>query len=535
MGQHKKNEFKESLHHDTNIKKQQQVLEQKTWTLVDNYLDTNTFENREYLCYLSAAIYLTYKEFYPDLSIYIPFRIKSDQSFIKNLNKEFLNNINLLTPEEFDDLENSFNTNKIVGDINAATIVLDHIKTCRRKNLSYSNETIQQLIEQRSKNITYTDKLEAELQDNFIDEETYFNIKMELLRRLKEATYPTFTLERTIPYSTELENVETLYKEKLNSFNFSSTITNQEREELDLLLYDLRTRLSDKLEYEILRETLPNVLNSPLIKTGLKVQNTFVKDSQKPNGFAALYYQLETPFGLVELQSQPNKRYYEAKKGSAFHSGIKGKELNIDSFFELTDPNDKNPLDFYLKKLNSIPVDSLISDFEIPKLETLQEKSNFMKTPAGIKYIQSQKIKALRSHVKLKDTITIDDTRSISTDEYLFGLAKFVSPYMNVCSSGHTSFSTASIHQKNLVGEFSEILRRRDSITCLGDILVERLKNIVKDKKISDPFYFKTTSISSNLPREISRSDLIDYAEKLQKSTSKNTKENRSSIEDIEK
>ena len=87
MGQHKKNEFKERLRHDTNIKKQQQILEQKTWTLVDNYLNTNTFENREYLCYLSAAIYLTYKELYPDLSIYIPFRIKSDQSFIKNLNK----------------------------------------------------------------------------------------------------------------------------------------------------------------------------------------------------------------------------------------------------------------------------------------------------------------------------------------------------------------------------------------------------------------------------------------------------------------
>ena len=35
------------------------------------------------------------------------------------------------------------------------------------------------------------------------------------------------------------------------------------------------------------------------------------------------------------------------------------------------------------------------------------------------------------------------------TDDYLLSLTKSISPFMNVCSFEHTSFSTASINQKN--------------------------------------------------------------------------------------
>ena len=125
--------------------------------------------------------------------------------------------------------------------------------------------------------------------------------------------------------------------------------------------------------------------------------------------------------------------------------------------------------------------------------------------------MKSEKIKELANHIKIKDTMHFSDNHSSDTDSYLFGLAKFISPYMNVCSSGHTSFSTASIHQKNLVGEFSEVLRRRDSTTYLGNMLIERLKNILSTKGIKDSSYQKMVQDSLSLPREISKHDIIEY------------------------
>ena len=125
--------------------------------------------------------------------------------------------------------------------------------------------------------------------------------------------------------------------------------------------------------------------------------------------------------------------------------------------------------------------------------------------------MRSEKIKELATHIRIKDTMQFPDTHFSDTDKYLFGLAKFISPYMNVCSSGHTSFSTASIHQKNLVGEFSEVLRRRDSTTYLGNLLIERLKNIISTRGMEDPSYQKIIQDSLSLPREISKHDIIEY------------------------
>ena len=510
MNSTEKNDFKDRLHYPIDIKEQQKILDNSIGELADQFIKSNTVENREFLSYLTAAIYLTYKELYPNLSIYIPFRIKSDHSFMQNIKKEIPNSIEKLSKEDVNNLEDLFDTEKISDDISAATIVLDHLKTSDEKNLDYSNELIDELSKKRSKNLFFIENLESRLKDGFTDEEEYYSIKRELLERLVDSTYPEFTLERTIPYSTELEKLDNIYQEKLETANFSSSISKYQTEDLNLLIKDLKFRLSDKLEYEILRETLPVVLNSPLLKA-LNVKAEFKKDSKKPNGFAAIYYELNTPFGKVELQAQPNQRYYEAKKGSAFHSGVAGKQFNIDSFFELSNPKDDKPLDFYLKKLNAIPVDSLVSDIEVPKFNSEQEKKEFLRTPEGHRYMKSEKIKELANHIIIKDTMHFSDNHSSDTDSYLFGLAKFISPYMNVCSSGHTSFSTASIHQKNLVGEFSEVLRRRDSTTYLGNMLIERLKNILSTKGIKDSSYQKMVQDSLSLPREISKHDIIEY------------------------
>ena len=59
----KKEEFKKSLQFPTDIKSQQQNIEEQFNQLNTQYVKTNSLEVKEYLSYLMAAIYLTYKDF----------------------------------------------------------------------------------------------------------------------------------------------------------------------------------------------------------------------------------------------------------------------------------------------------------------------------------------------------------------------------------------------------------------------------------------------------------------------------------------
>jgi len=115
----------------------------------------------------------------------------------------------------------------------------------------------------------------------------------------------------------------------------------------------------------------------------------------------------------------------------------------------------------------------------------------------------------------------------MDTDDYLLSLAKSISPYMNVCSSGHTSFSTASIHQKNLIGEFTEILRKKDATSCLGNMLISRLRTILKNT--DDKEYLESQEIRNSLPRDIAKEDIVQYAtEKLHPKLNKLKNDERS-------
>ena len=315
----KKDEFKKSLHFPTDIKSQQQNIKEQFDDLNTQYINTNSYEVKEYLSYLMAAIYLTYKELYPDLSIYIPFRVKSDDSTIKNYTKE----LNVAVKNYTSD-DNKFDLNSINSDFMAATIVLDHVKTSRKTHTEYLSPDIANLKKFKNNILDFVDNAEEILETGFIDEEHYLKLKKETLEKIIQSTYPEFVAERPISYQTELQELNKLYDIRREYNSFSSEVSEDDINSLKSLLLDLRSRSSDKLEYEILRETAPVVFNSPLIKNALKASFEFVKDSKKPNGFAAIYYQITTPFGPLEVQLQPNKRYYEAKKGSAFHSGIIG-------------------------------------------------------------------------------------------------------------------------------------------------------------------------------------------------------------------
>ena len=78
------NNFKNNLKYNYANEDQQSMID-KFIGILDEYGKNNSYENREFLCYLTSAIYLTYKKLYPQLSIYIPFRTKSDMSCIKIL------------------------------------------------------------------------------------------------------------------------------------------------------------------------------------------------------------------------------------------------------------------------------------------------------------------------------------------------------------------------------------------------------------------------------------------------------------------
>ena len=111
--------FKENIR--CNITKEQKKIEAQMFKLLDEYEKNNSFENREFLCYLTAAIFLVYKEKYPQIAKYLLFRTKSDMSFMKNIQKEFIKFITT------DTQSNQFDISAVDKDISGIKFVLDNI------------------------------------------------------------------------------------------------------------------------------------------------------------------------------------------------------------------------------------------------------------------------------------------------------------------------------------------------------------------------------------------------------------------------
>ena len=68
-------------------------------------------------------------------------------------------------------------------------------------------------------------------------------------------------------------------------------------------------------------------------------------------------------------------------------------------------------------------------------------------------------------------------------DDYLYSSAISYSACLNTCSSGHGFSANAAIHHQDIDDEFTEVLRKRDAVTCLGSILLERLRTILRTTK----------------------------------------------------
>lgn len=555
----KDNDFKDRIKY-TNP--EQQDIHDKMMSLLDEYQKNNSFDNRKFLCYLTAAIFLTYKEQFPQLGIYIPFRTKGDTSFMNNIPKEFSKYISNMNSKE------PFDTSSITKDISGIRIVLDNINLllpAKGKSTELLNDPeIKQLLAEANSNITLLNEVEEYIQSSIQNGESYFKYKKEILERISQITPKEFTEERT-PDPSFMELSQTAahkYEYLLENDSFPTTVSESEITDLSNLLNDFRSRIHDPLHFAILNKTLPVVFEDPLIKNVLKTSYKFDKDSKKTNGFRAIYYTLDTPFGPVEVQAQSNKAYYAATKGSAYHSGIPGKTINVKDFFELVNPNDEHDLSYYLNTLDYTSADdALISPYEVPEFETEQEKEDFYKAPRGKAFLESEKYRKMMKHIQIKSKMEIlpqhlpkeayksgnpsqiDEnklkqlidsgevkTTIVDTNDYLFSTALSLSPYMNVCSSSHTSYTNAGIHHKKVIGEFSEVLRKKDSNTCLRDMLIRRLEELIENnghlnnmpsENISENMkqclevVRKHDEMANKLPKDISRKNILAYAERL--------------------
>ncbi len=563
------NDFKENLKYPrTYNTSEQQDMQEKLMHLIDEYQKNNSFENREFLCYLTSAIFLSYKKLFPQLNIYIPFRTKSDNSFIKNIQKEAAKYAKNTDSDSFDIFP-------IENDISALRVVIDNINftlpSTPESEALFNDSEIQELIGDnegntneysRRKNFDFVNKVNDFINSPLQDGKQYLELKQELLNRIIKITPSEFTDERKPKPSFRelLKKMEEDYAFFSENDDFPTEISASEITELKTLLNDFRSRIDDKLQFAILEKTLPIVLEQPLVKNVLKTSSKFDKDSKKENGFHSIYYTISTPFGPVELQAQSNRAYYSATKGSAYHSGMDGKTVNVKDFFELVDPDDEHDLSYYLDTLDSISADKLISPYEIPEFKTEQEKEDFLKTPTGMAYLKSEKYREMMKHIRIKEKMMIIpqslpkevyisdsniDTEKlqkliksgkvlqmptiVDANEYLFSTALSLSPYMNVCASGQTSFTNAGIHHKKVVGEFAEALRKRDSNTCLRDMLIRRLEDLIEEpeKFVKNPKALEhindylTTIVDRhaemviNLPKDISKKNIIKYGEKL--------------------
>lgn len=538
---------------------EQKKLENKFYALIEEYEKNNSVENREFLCYLTSAIFLTYKKLFPQLDIYIPFRTKSDISFIQNIQKEFDIYI------EENNKNEEWNTFDTIKDLSAIKIILSNINFSTPPNDNsidlFEDEKIKRLYNKSQDNHKFIEEVEKFLKSPIKARKDYMKLREDILTRIvdPDVTPNEFENERDpnrsfkeLLASTKKKN----YYYKEHPEEAPITVSSSDINNLSDLLNDLRTRVNDQLHFAILDETLPIVLSEPIITNALQTSNKYDKHCYKKNGFEAIYHNLFTPFGPVELISESGFGYYKDKKGSAYHSGIGNKAFNVEEYFELVDPNDENPLSYYLDILDSISADSLISPYEISEEELKNE--NFIKTPKGIAFLESEKYREMMKHIKIKETMEIpssefvysknsnkhitsqeNKSKKVNTNDYLISTALAYSPYMNVCSASHTSYTSASIHHKKVIGEFVEILRKKDTNTCLREMLLRRLENIIEnnqiisnEQNILSPSMIDSLKIvkehdemAHKLPKDISPKNVLIYAEKLREIQNKKQNE----------
>lgn len=528
--------------------KQTDLIKDAITSLVNQYYQQTTPHAQRNSDYLGSAIYLVYRKLYPELSTSVFKREKGFKSFTDNIHKELNKNIKNIIPSDektgitLSDMEkhilsNSENpnnfTDKTNDDISGITVVLNHVEgTIYFDENDPENIEVLKLKKQKDDNLRFMHSVKKYLNENdiFMTQEEYYQIYIELLYRLQNTTYPECTHEiKEGSYSSRLEYAISTYKKKLETNSFATNARDDEIDELYSLTNCLQRRLYDKFENEILRISFPHVLSDPLFTEVFKIKANFIKFVKKENGFCAIYFELIDDLGRkTEVQLQSIMRYKETKNGLSTHNDMPSKKIDIKPFFELVN-NEYNPelLDHYLSLLarTSKEQEETLSQRLKASMEQLSspnitpERERSLKNSIRRLQIKLNTIKTAKRSIKIKDEfveeydmINAKDTKQednyeihyidgkpikvyntktdkriskISIEQYLLTFAEYLSPTtMKVISSAHATAPEALVNKKDLVENFTEILRTGDEITYLSELLIDKLKEIlsIKDK-----------------------------------------------------
>lgn len=435
--------------------------------IVDDYFNVrNNDFTIEYFKMIVSAIYLEYRRLYPGLDIIISFREKGERSLQKNADRTLRKqNINSISAWQKD----------IHKDILGMKIIFNRLPD--ELPFEYNSETaeIMKLNEKRLDNQMFSNVLKKWIQgysEELQDEETFYAYKIDLLSRLKDCSYDSFTDDKNAknPFLIQLEEA---YKEKAlkESDGFAFEVKKSQLNELEDLRLELVNRLNEKLENAIIDITLPRVLETDLVNKELSITSYRDPSPSKENGwirkstgYVALYYSLigslRNPSSKdIEIEFQANSERTH-NIDSIDHNDIPGKKVDIyNDFFELKDPNDEHNLKYYLDildKIEAVAAYSRESQYRIPKRKAL----------------------AALEHIKLK--------KSPKDDEALWNFAEYASPWLYTTHSAHNkAIPTVLIEKKKLSENFADILRKNDGISVLAHMLIERIEELENEKNIS--------------------------------------------------
>ena len=507
----------------SNIKKDQEIVKERIMKTIEHWHSHNSEraleENRDIL----GALYISASKLYPEMGIYVPGRTKSMKSSVANINKEAYGSLANIIPENMeegistDEVDKKFQMDKANTDFSGFTIVLGN--TDDTMHFDKSDPKTSELLELRKirdKNMKFLHSMEnflIEHDNDFFSKQELHQIKMELLMRLRELTYEECRKEYKGTSFTEMLK-ENLGKEyDLDDYDVNEGEYLMKLDELYELLDEMKKRIHDKYQAKILEISVPEILNDELLSDELHVKSRFIKKVIKENGFCANYYELTTIDGRkIELQAITKMRFKESKDGSSDHSKLPNKEIKITQFFEPSSKEcDEQEFIKMMTLLNNTPIAKKNSLYITPDQELSPMEKRL-----------KRRLKVAEQNVKLKDSF--EDTHifpdgseqkcKYSLDEYLKNFAEYVSPKLMSVSSHHTRFhkGVAGYNKKSIISAFTEVLLKHDSTSCLAQILIDRLEEIVPNDK-----------------NEISRNGIIKRANKRYI----NSGENRDEEDDI--
>lgn len=462
---------------------------------IDKWKEHTTKEAEEENRDIIGAIYISARKLYPEMTIYVPGRIKSARSSISNIKKEANKSVKSIVPSDLErgiskeDINNQFSMKKANTDFTGFTIVLDNVDETMHfdKNAPMTNEILK-LRKVQDDCITFSHEIEnflAEKEDEELSKQELMQIKLDLLMRLRMLTYEECKKEYKGTSFTKLflSNKEKYEKEALDDDEVLNDVEYEdELDEIYELIDELKKRVHDKYQAKILEVIVPEIMNDELLTQNLQVQTRFVKSVKKENGFCTDYYEIKTWNGrIIELQALTKMRFRESKDGSADHSKLPNKGIDIRWFFEPALENCSEPE--YEKMLN------LLIDTPISKKNTLYITSDTQLSPSDKRL--KRRLKAAEQSVKLKEKFEDENIladgkeKEFTLEQYLIHFAEFVSPKMMSASSHHTRFhkGVAGYSQKTIVSSFREMLLKHDSTSCLAQILIDKLSEIVPNDK----------------------------------------------------